>query len=65
MDPLIRMSANNVRDIIRLFLKRGIVQSVAVSGIRHPNYQLTPKGIQLQELLLRAEQAARNPYHVE
>jgi predicted DNA-binding transcriptional regulator len=54
-DPEIRMSANNVRDVIQVFLRRGIVTSVLERGKTHPRYELTETGRQLQQLLLRAE----------
>ena len=54
-DPQIRMSANNVRDIIRLFLERGIVQKVSIRGKAHPRYELTEMGRKMQDLLFSAE----------
>ena len=53
-NPLIRMSANNVRDVIRLFLARGIVQPVKVKRKAHLHYELTDSGKKLQTLLNRA-----------
>ena len=56
-DPYIRMSANNVRDVITLFLQKGIVQKVPGPRKRsHPRYSLTTTGLKLQELLFRAEE---------
>ncbi len=52
----LRMSANNVRDVTRLFLRKGIVRRVAIRGKAHPRYELTEVGRQFQLLLLRAEE---------
>lgn len=51
----LRMSANNVRDIIRLFHARGIVAVVRVGRKSHPRYRLTETGEKLRVLLTRAE----------
>lgn len=53
-NPGLRMSANNVRDVIRVLLKRGVVESVRIRGRFHPRYRLTETGGLLQELLRRA-----------
>ncbi|MCZ6655523.1 MAG: hypothetical protein O7D91_21150 [Planctomycetota bacterium] len=56
-DPQIRMSANNVRDVIKRFLEEEIVQKVPGPRKRsHPCYSLTATGLKLQALLLRAEE---------
>lgn len=52
-DPGIRMSANNVRDVIRAFRRRGLVTAVETPG--HPKYALTSLGTRLREHLLLAE----------
>jgi len=54
-NPAIRMSNNNVRDIVKLFRERGIVQQLWFRGRGHPRYALTEVGLQLQDLLRRAE----------
>ena len=54
-DPTIRMSANNVRDIINLFLHRGIVEKVMAKGKAHPRYELTELGRKCQFLIRRSE----------
>lgn len=51
-DPALRMSANNVRDVIRLFKARGIVQPVYVRKKKHPRYELTPLGANLRNQLI-------------
>ncbi len=51
----IKISANNIRDIVRLFLQKGIVQKVFVRKKAHPRYELTELGTKLKELLSRAE----------
>ena len=54
-NPALKMSANNVRDVVRLFLKRGIIEGVTGSKKRsHSRYQLTKAGAQLRVLLMRA-----------
>lgn len=50
----IRLSANNVRDIIRLFHTRGLVTSMDL-GRSHPSYALTAHGEVLQRLMLESE----------
>lgn len=54
-DERTRMSANNVRDSIKLLLERGIVRQVAVPREPHPSYELTENGEAIRSLLLRAE----------
>jgi len=50
----IRMSANNVRDIMKLFLDRGIVRPVEKRGRSHTHYILTQTGRKIRDLLDRA-----------
>lgn len=54
-NPALRMSANNVRAVIRLFRLKGIVEPISVGKGPYPSYQLTETGNQLRELLIRAE----------
>lgn len=54
-NPKIKMSANNVRDVMKLFLKRNIVKPVKVKKKTHLRYELTELGHQMQRLLSRAE----------
>ena len=53
--PNIKISANNVRDIIKLFLARNIVRPVKIRKKAHPRYELTDSGTKLRQLLLRAD----------
>ncbi len=53
--PNIKISANNVRDIIKLFLARNIVSPVKIRKKAHPRYELTDLGTKLRQLLLRAD----------
>ena len=53
--PDLKMSANNVRDVMRLFLAKGIVMPVRIRKKKHLRYELTDTGKQLQEILFRAE----------
>ncbi len=55
-NPHLKMSANNVRDVIRLFEDKGIVRSLPGKRRAHPRYELTTLGDALRTLLLRAEQ---------
>lgn len=54
-NPSLRMSANNVRDVIRLFVKRDVVRPVQVRRKAHPRYELTEMGRRFQQLLRDAE----------
>ncbi len=54
-NPKIKMSANNVRDIMKLFLEKEIVESVKVGKKAHLRYELTGLGRKLQKLLSQAE----------
>ncbi len=58
-NPALRMSANNVRDVIRLFVGKGIVRCVPGKRRAHPRYKLTALGDTLRSLLLRAEQCGQ------
>lgn len=54
-DRDLRMSANNVRDVIKLFLEKRIVQKLPQRRRVHPLYQLTSLGHLLRNLLMEAE----------
>ena len=51
----LRMSANNVRDVIRLLLDYGIVRPVWTRKRAHPRYELKEQAKVFRELLLSAE----------
>ncbi len=53
----VKISANNIRDIIKLFLARNIVRSVKIKKKAHPRYELTDLGIKLRHLLIRGDAA--------
>ena len=53
--PNIKISANNIRDIIRLFEAKNIVEPVKVKKMSYPRYQLTDIGIQLKKLIINAQ----------
>ena len=53
---LLRMSANNVRDVIRFLMAARVVRAVRQRKRRHPLYELTWRGKVYQELLRRAAQ---------
>jgi DNA-binding HxlR family transcriptional regulator len=50
-----KISANNIRDIIRLLLKKGVVKKVFYRKKAHPRYELTESGKQLRDILIRSE----------
>lgn len=54
-NPQLRMSANNVRDVIRLFRDKGIVQPVQIRRKAHLRYELTDLGRKLRDVLIRVE----------
>ncbi len=54
-DPTLHMSANNARNVIRLFLAQAIVHPVRVRKKAHLRYELTDLGKRFQELLWRVE----------
>jgi DNA-binding HxlR family transcriptional regulator len=51
--PGLRMSANNVRDVIRYLVAHGIVRPVQLKKRMHPGYELTEVGQKMRRLLLR------------
>ncbi|TWU21301.1 hypothetical protein [Bythopirellula polymerisocia] len=53
--PGLRMSANNVRDVIRYLKSHGVVRPVHLKKRAHPLYELTELGHHFQRLLLKAE----------
>lgn len=56
-EQALRMSANNVRGVIKLFLRRGVVRRVTIPREHHPRYELTKVGQEFRRLLLAAEAA--------
>jgi len=56
--PNVKISANNIRDVVRLFLEKGIVQKVFVRKKTHPRYELTEMGHKLRQLLIQSEMTA-------
>jgi DNA-binding MarR family transcriptional regulator len=54
-DPGLRMSANNVRDVIGEFRDQGLVHPVYERRHAHPSYALTDRGSALRDHLLVAE----------
>lgn len=53
--PGLRMSANNVRDVMRYLKAHGIVLAVPLKKKAHPGYELTEVGLHMRRLLLQAE----------
>lgn len=53
--PGLRMSANNVRDVIQYLRNHGIVRPVPLKKKSRPGYELTETGQQMRRLLLQAE----------
>jgi len=52
-NPTARISANNVRDVIKMFLRKGIVRKVYVRKKVHPLYELTGIGWRLRRLMVK------------
>ena len=50
-NPCLRMSANNVRDVMRYLLENGIVRRIKIKKKAHPRYELTDLGMTFRELL--------------
>ena len=53
-EPGVRLSSNNVRDVIRYLKAHRIVEPLYLGKDKHPHYQLTEKGWQFRDLLTRA-----------
>ena len=53
--PELRMSANNVRDALKLMEKKRVVRRKYISGKSHPHFELTDTGRELQQLLWKAD----------
>jgi hypothetical protein len=53
----VRISANNIRDIIKLFSARSIVRPVKIKKKAHPRYELTELGTKFRQLLIRGDAA--------
>ena len=55
-NPNLKLSANNVRDVIRFLRSDDLVAVVGKTPSGHPLYNLTQQGKRMQRLLLQAEQ---------
>ena len=53
--PDIKISANNVADILQLFLKKGVIKPVSIRRKVFCRYELTELGNKFQILLCRVE----------
>lgn len=53
--PNTKISANNIRDVVRLLMENRIVQKVYIRKKAHPRYELTELGSKLQKLLIQTE----------
>ena len=53
--PYIKISANNIRDVIRLLLAKKIVQPVKIKKKAHPRYELTDLGKTFRQLLINSK----------
>ena len=53
--PDIKISANNIRDVIRLLLAKKIVQPVKIKKKAHPRYELTYLGKTFRQLLINSK----------
>lgn len=54
-NSMLRMSANNVRDVIRFFKEKGIVNPVKMRKKAYPRYELTEQGKDFRRLMMLAE----------
>ena len=54
-DSNLRISASNVREVLKFLLRQGIVRRFLVRRSAYPRFQLTDLGEQLREVLLEAE----------
>jgi hypothetical protein len=65
--PNIKISANNIRDIIRFFLAKKIVRDIKVKNKAHLRYELTDLGRILRQLLINSKaeigQSSSNPIY--
>lgn len=52
--PNIKISANNIRDIIKFLLEIKIVRKVFIDKSKHPYYELSEIGNQFRQLLIQA-----------
>ena len=57
LDPTLRMSGNNARDIMRLFKRLGLVVPLNEPGRRFPRYQLVEPAKAMRELLMLADRS--------
>ncbi len=55
LDSGLRMSANNVRDVVKELLHKNVVEKVEDPRRSHPIYRLTRTGLELQRLILQGE----------
>lgn len=53
--PDVKISANNVRDVMKLLLAKNIVQKILGKNKKHPQYDLTMQGQLLRKVLLAVE----------
>lgn len=54
--PGMKISANNIRDVLRLLLSKAIVRPVKVKNRTYLRYELTETGTKFRQLLLQADQ---------
>lgn len=52
----VKISANNIRDIVKFFVKNNIVRPVVVRRKGHLRYELTEMGLQMRRLFQQAQQ---------
>lgn len=60
LDPTLRMSGNNARDVMRLFRQRGLVVPVQKPGWLYPKYELVEMAQSIRQLLLEADVSLRS-----
>ena len=55
--PEIRISANNIRDVVRTLKEQGLVEEIYLRKKAHPRFVLSMKAVPYQQLLKQAEVA--------
>jgi DNA-binding transcriptional regulator GbsR (MarR family) len=54
-DPMLRMSANNVRDVLKELSDRDIVRKISTNKSKYPSYMLSNTGEYFKKLLVEAD----------
>ena len=63
-NPHMKISANNVTDILRLFLRKRIIRPIQLRRKVHLRYELTELGNKLQKLLSQIDEPSIGMRHI-